>query len=79
MSFESDIYSFGVVLLELISGRRAIDDTRLGDDQNVVFWVSESWSFYVVKSCPCQIVVVLEFELPIISSKLLVMSCPKFF
>ncbi|RHN60866.1 putative protein kinase RLK-Pelle-RLCK-VIIa-1 family [Medicago truncatula] len=40
VSFESDIYSFGVVLLELISGRRAIDDTRLGDDQNVVFWAS---------------------------------------
>ncbi|RHN60850.1 putative protein kinase RLK-Pelle-RLCK-VIIa-1 family [Medicago truncatula] len=40
LSFKSDIYSFGVVLLELISGRRAFDETRRDDEPNVVFWAS---------------------------------------
>ncbi|KAG8651284.1 probable serine/threonine-protein kinase PBL9 isoform X2 [Manihot esculenta] len=33
-----DVYSFGVVLLEMISGRSAIDDNRLSEDQNLVEW-----------------------------------------
>lgn len=40
LTLKSDIYSFGVVLLELISGRRAIDTTRPNDEQNLVTWVS---------------------------------------
>ena len=31
----SDVYSFGMVLLELITGQKAIDNTRL-DDHNLV-------------------------------------------
>ncbi|KAL4587610.1 hypothetical protein LXL04_000482 [Taraxacum kok-saghyz] len=38
LTFKSDIYSFGVVLLELITGRKAIDDTRNAAEQNLVAW-----------------------------------------
>ncbi|MED6160935.1 putative serine/threonine-protein kinase pbl5, variant 2 [Stylosanthes scabra] len=38
LTFKSDIYSFGVVLLELITGRKAIDHTRAGREQNLVAW-----------------------------------------
>nr|XP_043637551.1 probable serine/threonine-protein kinase PBL7 [Erigeron canadensis] len=38
LTFKSDIYSFGVVLLELITGRKAIDNTKPAAEQNLVPW-----------------------------------------
>ncbi|XP_027091368.2 probable serine/threonine-protein kinase PBL21 isoform X1 [Coffea arabica] len=38
LTLKSDIYSFGVVLLELITGRKAIDCTRKPGEQNLVVW-----------------------------------------
>ncbi|XP_057480912.1 probable serine/threonine-protein kinase PBL5 isoform X2 [Actinidia eriantha] len=38
LTFKSDIYSFGVVLLEIITGRQAIDNTRSAAEQNLVAW-----------------------------------------
>ena len=37
---KSDVYSVGVVLFELITGRRAIDRTRPHGEQNLISWVS---------------------------------------
>ncbi|KAK9279499.1 hypothetical protein L1049_013178 [Liquidambar formosana] len=38
LTFKSDIYSFGVVLLEIITGRKAIDNSRDPKEQNLVAW-----------------------------------------
>lgn len=40
LTLKSDIYSLGVVLLELITGRKAYDSSRKTGEQNLVVWVS---------------------------------------
>ncbi|XP_023525839.1 probable serine/threonine-protein kinase PBL21 isoform X1 [Cucurbita pepo subsp. pepo] len=38
LTLKSDIYCFGVVLLEIITGRKAIDTTKKPGEQNLVAW-----------------------------------------
>ncbi|XP_052202290.1 probable serine/threonine-protein kinase PBL21 [Diospyros lotus] len=38
LTLKSDIYSFGVVLLELITGRKVIDTTKKPGEQNLIVW-----------------------------------------
>ena len=38
-SNKSEVFSFGVVLLELLTGRKARDHTQPRDQQDLVSWV----------------------------------------
>lgn len=39
LSDKTDVYAFGVLLLELITGQKAIDRNRPQGDENLVLWV----------------------------------------
>lgn len=38
---KGDVYSYGVILLELLSGKRPIDTLEFGDDNNLVGWAKQ--------------------------------------
>ncbi|KAF7826903.1 receptor-like protein kinase BRI1-like 3 [Senna tora] len=38
---KGDVYSYGVILLELLSGKRPIDSSEFGDDNNLVGWAKQ--------------------------------------
>ncbi|KAF3618040.1 Serine/threonine-protein kinase BRI1-like 1 [Capsicum annuum] len=38
---KGDVYSYGVILLELLSGKRPIDPRAFGDDNNLVGWAKQ--------------------------------------
>ncbi|KAK6793110.1 hypothetical protein RDI58_012191 [Solanum bulbocastanum] len=48
LTLKSDIYSLGVVLLELITGRKAYDNSKEAGEQNLVVWIT-----IIASSLPC--------------------------
>lgn len=44
---KSDVYSYGVVLLELLTGRKPVDMTQPSGEENLVTWVRLSAFLYV--------------------------------
>ncbi|KAI3953322.1 hypothetical protein MKX01_042317 [Papaver californicum] len=38
---KGDVYSYGVILLELLSGKKPIDPSAFGDDNNLVGWAKQ--------------------------------------
>ena len=51
---KTDVFAYGVLLLELITGRRAVDSTQ----QSLVIWVSICYvqliSIFIPHFCLCQ-------------------------
>ena len=46
VSDKTDVYAFGVVLLELLTGRKPIEASRAAGEENLVQWVGSFENFF---------------------------------
>ena len=56
LSEKSDVFSYGVMLLELITGRRPVDSANNFMDDSLVYWVSNKFILTAV------LIWILEFD-----------------
>ena len=52
---KSDVYSYGVVLLELLTGRKPVDMSQTSGQENLVTWVRfcEAIPILLIIKCAC--------------------------
>lgn len=64
-SFKSDVFSFGVVLLELVTGRTPIFNVSDKGDESLVIWV---WDLLVLLiNCQTLVKLICSFDLPLVN------------
>lgn len=49
LSTKSDVFSFGILLLEILSGRRPVEITRRKEEKITIRWVSATTCLTLVK------------------------------
>lgn len=48
VSVRTDVYAFGIVLLQLISGRKVISEQEAGQNQSLLQWVDYSYEYILL-------------------------------
>jgi hypothetical protein len=47
LSEKADVYSYGLLILNVVSGRMCIDPSQSPEERNIKAWVSSSRAFFI--------------------------------